>query len=106
MCVALRQMELSTLLLTGPAVREVLSREVALILKLDSKKSEQQGKKSARGKNIPRQEDSCGKGPKGESASGLSSSGTRRGPWGKVEWWRERQVLFSVTSDVFSGDGL
>lgn len=45
MCVALRQMELSTLLLTGPAVREVLSREVALILKLDSKKSEQQEKK-------------------------------------------------------------
>lgn len=46
MCVALRQMELSTLLLTGPAVREVLSREVALILKLDSKKSEQQEKKN------------------------------------------------------------
>lgn len=76
MCVALRQMELPTLLLTGPAVREVLSREVALILKLDSKKSEQQGKKPAMGRNIPRQENSCGKGPKAESS--LSSSGTRR----------------------------
>lgn len=42
MCVALRQMELSTLLLTGPEVREILSREVALILKFDSNKLEQQ----------------------------------------------------------------
>lgn len=52
MCVALRQMELSTLLLTGPAVREILSREVALILKFDSKKLEQQEKRTLLGGRI------------------------------------------------------